>query len=330
MASAVTVGQATSPRFSAESSPSVVDCYDVLDLCLAGGVDDFTDGIYEGDRLDRQSYLEAQLRQAEYLLDQLDCYPGERILDIGCGYGRILQEAGRRDINAVGITLSPGQAAACQEKGLSALVLNYRDLPRKGGRRIGRVNGIVANGSIEHFVQLEDAVAGRSDLIYGELFDICRKQLAPGDRLVTTTIHFREKNAIDPRAIRRGQDWFQRGSFGYHFANLVEAFGGWYPEPGQLEHCAEGRFVLVCEQDGTHDYFLTSEYWLRRLKWSLAINPSVWWALARKWLTAPRALSAMMRCLLVDQSWNWQFRSDGKSGNSQPPMQLLRQTWQAI
>jgi hypothetical protein len=148
--------------------------------------------------------------------------------------------------------------------------------------------------------------------------------LTPGERFVTTAIHFREEGQADPKAIRRGHAIFQRGSFEYHYANLVEAFGGWYPEPTQLERCAEGRFALVAEEDGTQDYHLTSEYWLRRLKWSLATNPRVWWTLAKKWRTSPRAMSDMMRTLLADQSWNWQFRGE------QLPMQLLRQTWQAV
>jgi cyclopropane fatty-acyl-phospholipid synthase-like methyltransferase len=309
---------------------AVVDCYDVLDLCLAGGISDFTDGKYNtdgkyfDDRNNRQAYLAAQFRQAEYLLDQAGCYPGEQILDIGCGYGRILKQAKLRELGAIGITLSPAQAVRCQREGLTAFVLNYRDIHRVGVSWARRINGIVANGSLEHFVQLDDAMAGRNDSIYTELFEICRSLLLPGERFVTTAIHFREEGRVDPKSIRSGHEYFERGSFEYHYANLVEAFGGWYPEPGQLERCAEGRFVRVHEEDGTHDYSLTSEYWLRQLKWSLATRPQGWWALAKKWRASPRAMGDMMRCLLVDQSWNWQFRGDN------PPFQLLRQTWQAV
>jgi cyclopropane fatty-acyl-phospholipid synthase-like methyltransferase len=309
---------------SPATAQAVVDCYDVLDICLSGGVHDFTDGKYIDGRNNRRAYLAAQQRQAEYLLDQVGCYPGEQLLEIGCGYGRILQQAQQRGVGAVGLTLSPLQAAACRQQGLAALVLNYRDIPRSGQRSIGRVQGIVANGSLEHFVQLDDAVAQRNDLVYSELFRICRSLLSPGQRFVTTAIHFSEADRVDPQAIRRGHAIFEPGCFEYHYANLVEAFGGWYPEPAQLERCAEGTFALVTEEDGTHDYYLTSEYWLRQLKWSLATSPGVWWALAKKWRAAPRAMSDMMRCLLTDQSWNWQFR--GPSA----PMRLLRQTWQAV
>jgi cyclopropane fatty-acyl-phospholipid synthase-like methyltransferase len=303
---------------------TVVDCYDVLDLCRAGGVQDFTDGKYDNQRNNRRGYLAAQRRQAEYLLDQAGCYRGEQLLDIGCGYGRILQQAQERGVNAVGITLSPAQAAECQRRGLNAIVLNYRDIPRVHDRVLGRVHGIIANGSLEHFVQLSDALARREDFIYSEMFRIGRSLLARGERFVTTAIHFREEEQANPRDIVRGHQMWQRGSFTYHYANLVEAFGGWYPGPGQLERCAQGRFALVAEEDGTHDYYLTSEYWLRRLKWSLAMNPKVWWSLVKKRQESPRALGDMLRCMLVDQSWNWQFRGDD------PPMRLFRQTWQAV
>jgi cyclopropane fatty-acyl-phospholipid synthase-like methyltransferase len=312
------------PRPVPKTAEAVVDCYDVLDLCLAGGVQDFTDGKYVDDRNNRRGYLAAQRRQADYLLDQVGCYPGELLLDIGCGYGRILEQAHTRGLDAIGITVSPAQAIECRRRGLSAMVLNYRDIPQMGQGSFGRVNGIVANGSLEHFAQLEDAVANRTDQVYSELFRICRSLLSPGERFVTTAIHFRGEGQADPNAICRGHAAFARDSFEYHFSNLVEAFGGWYPEPAQLERCAEGRFAMVAEEDGTHDYFLTSEYWLRQLKWSLATNPRVWWSLGKKWHAEPRATNDMMRCLLTDQSWNWQFR--GK----QPPMKLLRQTWQAV
>jgi cyclopropane fatty-acyl-phospholipid synthase-like methyltransferase len=331
MALALTTDKLVMPKSipASTSAEPVVNCYDVLDLCLAGGVQDFTDGKYVGQRNDRRGYLAAQHRQAEYLLDQVGCYPGEQLLEIGCGYGRILQQAQERGVNAVGITLSPAQVSECQRRGLNAMVLNYRDIPRVHDRKLGRINGIVANGSLEHFVQLGDALAGRQDFVYSEMFRIGRSLLARGERFVTTAIHFREEGQFKPQDIARGHQMWQRGSATYHFANLVEAFGGWYPEPGQLERCASGRFVLVAEEDGTQDYYLTSEYWLRQLKWSLTTRPQVWWSLAKKWRESPAALGDMMRCLLVDQSWNWQFR--GEQGSSEEaPMRLWRQTWQAV
>jgi cyclopropane-fatty-acyl-phospholipid synthase len=302
---------------------TVQTCYDVLDLCLAGGVHDFTDGKYVDDRNDRSAYLAAQHRQAEFLLGQILCGPGSRILDIGCGYGRILEHAARRGAQATGITISRPQVAYCQSRGLTVDELNYLDIFRDAGRNwSGLFDGLVANGSLEHFAQVEDAVAGRVDEVYDEMFAICRRLLGDGGRFATTAIHFRKPGQFTPQKIIGGPRGLRTGSDEYHYASLTQCFGGWNPEPGQLERCAAPYFELVAEEDGTHDYHLTSEYWLRRLEWSLAFQPRVWWKLARMGWRHPRPLAAMLRCLAWDQSWAWQFRPPA-------PMQLWRHTWQA-
>ena len=96
-------------------------------------------------------------------------------------------------------------------------------------------DAIIANGSLEHFVQAADAAAGRADAIYEEMFAICRRLLVSGGRLVTTAIHFRDVTQFDPTEILRGSAAHPRGSPAFQYATLVETFGGWYPEPGQLE-----------------------------------------------------------------------------------------------
>ena len=49
------------------ASKTVRTCYDLLDVALAGGIEDFTDGKYLGDP--SLSYEEAQNNQVEWLLD---------------------------------------------------------------------------------------------------------------------------------------------------------------------------------------------------------------------------------------------------------------------
>jgi cyclopropane fatty-acyl-phospholipid synthase-like methyltransferase len=307
------------------------------------GVTDLTDGKYVDERNDRTAYVAAQERQAEYLLDQALCERGSRLLDIGCGYGRILEHAKRRGACAIGITISQPQVARCRARGLEVHELDYRNifgLPRVGwapptnsfasSKLVGSArptwehafDAIIANGSLEHFVQASDAASGRADAIYEEMFAICRRLLVSGGRLVTTAIHLRDARQFDPAAILRGSAAHPRGSPEYQYATLVETFGGWYPQPGQLERCAASSFELVEEDDGTDDYRLTSEYWLRRLKWSLATSPRVWLAVLAKTRQHPGGVWRMLRSHLWDQAWYWQFRPPA-------PMRLLRQTWLA-
>jgi cyclopropane-fatty-acyl-phospholipid synthase len=302
---------------------AVRTCYGLLDVAPLCGIRDFTDGKYVDDRNDRAAYLAAQHHQAEYLLDQAQCRAGTRLLDVGCGYGRILEQAAERGAEAIGITISPPQVADGRARGLDVRELNYRNIFRRGDDSwAGVFDAIIANGSLEHFVQPEDAAEGRADAIYEELFAICRRLLVDGGRFVTTAIHFRTPRQFDPREILRGPAALSRGSDEYQFALLARTFGGWYPEPGQLERCAAPHFELVAEEDGTEDYRRTSEYWLQRLRWSAAFNPRVWWAIARKGFERPRDVWEMLHIHLWDQAWYWQFREPA-------PMRMWRQTWLA-
>jgi cyclopropane fatty-acyl-phospholipid synthase-like methyltransferase len=301
---------------------AVRTCYDLMTVAPACGITDLTDGKYTDEGDNESSYLAAQARQAEYLLDEAGCGPGSRLLDIGCGYGRIVDCATRRGAAAVGITISPPQVAHCRARGLSVYELNYRNIFRDMPEWEGSYDAIVANGSLEHFVQATDAAAERSDALYEEMFAICRRLLAAGGRVVTTAIHFRQAGQFEPADILRGPRAHPRGSPNYHFAMLVERFGGWYPEPGQLERCAADQFELVREEDGTRDYHRTSEYWLRQFKRRLVCDPRVWWSVARQLWQRPGPAWQMLQLQLWDQSWAWQFREPA-------PMQLLRQTWAA-
>ncbi len=324
------------------TAPTVRTCYDLLTVAPACGLTDLTDGKYVDDRNDQASYLAAQARQADYLLDQVRCGQGTQLLDIGCGYGRILEQAERRGAKAIGITISPPQVAANRARGLDVRELNYRNIfaqtvgwaspaELKCDTRADTAcptnwehsfDSVVANGSLEHFVQVADAAEGRADEIYAEMFAICQRLLKERGRLVTTAIHFRVVNQFDPVEIERGHRAHPRGSDQYQYAMLVDQFGGWYPEPGQLERCARPYFELIEEEDGTQDYHLTSEYWQQRFFRSLVYNPRLWWAIAKQMWLRPRAAWEMFQLQVFDQSWAWQFRPPA-------PMRLLRQTWEA-
>lgn len=303
------------------TSETVIRCYDLLDAAIAGGVKDFTDGKYFGDK--NLKYDVAQSNQAEYLLNQIDCKEGSRILDVGCGNGRILLAAKKRGAIAVGITISKEQVERCKNDGLTAYLMNYKNIPQEWN---GTFDGIIANGSIEHFVQVQDALNGEQDKIYKEMFEIFHRLLKQGGHLVTTVSHF--NNFVDPEEIIKGSSKHKYNSDNFHFSRfLLEDFGGWYPSKNQLIDNAQNFFKIENREDGTEDYHITYEYWLSEMKKKILISPKVWLALLKKIFERPIATISMLKDLLISQSAMWQFR---KNKNDITPVSLFRDSWRRI
>lgn len=303
------------------TTPRVVGCYSVFDAFFpACGFTDLTDGMYEGDPA--RSYEDAQARQAEVLLDRAEVRTGSRLLDLGCGYGRLLRAAIARGATAQGITVSPEQVRRGTRAGLDVYLHDYKRLPNNWD---GQFDAVIANGSLEHFAQATDALTGWDDVVYRRMFATVRKLLAPSrpGRFVTTAIHFRGQRP-EPADLLAAPAKFPPGSPAFHWARLAQSFGGWYPVPGQLERCAADRFRLVHEEDGTEDYRRTSEAWLsgvhaRLRSWAL---PRIGLAALPAFFWRPVHTVRLLRCVLGSESWNWQFRGDP------PPTVLLRQVWE--
>ncbi len=301
-------------------SKTVVNCYELFDAALAGGVEDFTDGKYFNNP--GLPYQQAQKNQAEWLLDQIKCKKGSHILDVGCGNGRVLEAAEKRGAKAEGITISRQQVKRGSKKGLTTHLMDYRNLPESWNYRF---DGIIANGSIEHFVQVEEALSGKQDEIYKEMFKIFHRLLKPGGYLATTVIHF--NSPLDPKEIIENNNNRRSCSKEFHFTKvLLNDFGGWYPIGKQLQNNAQGSFLLESREDGTQDYYLTSEYWLSEMKKKIVTSPKVWVALLKIIFNKPKATLSMLNNLIISQSWMWQFRTL----NNETPTKLFRDVWRRI
>lgn len=304
----------------AKVNRTAVTCYSAFDRFFpVCGLFDLTEGIYHGNP--RLPYKQAQANQHNYLLDQVQCQAGVRLLDIGCGYGTLLEKARHRKAVGVGITISPEQVIHCRRNGLEVQLLDYRMLPNWWYRSF---DAVIANGSIEHFVQPADIAAGGADDVYHHLFAMVHRLIDPASlikRFATTTIHFLRKPS-DPCALLQNPFNFRWGSDDFHWAILEQGWGGYYPEPEQLCRCAKGCFNLIEEVDGTEDYYLTSEEWLRQVRRALLSSRvlTIFSHSLPVFIHAPRQFLTLLSILLC-QSWNWQFRPPN------PPTRLLRQTW---
>lgn len=117
---------------------------------------------------------DAQLAKLDLVCRKLRLSPGERLLDIGCGWGSlVIHAASRYGVDATGITLSERQAELGRmriaEAGLSdrcrVEILDYRELPRDVS-----FDKIASVGMVEH--------VGRTQL--GRYFSEVYRLLRPG------------------------------------------------------------------------------------------------------------------------------------------------------
>jgi cyclopropane-fatty-acyl-phospholipid synthase len=124
---------------------------------------------------------EAQAAKRELVATKLGLREGERILDVGCGWGSfVIHAAHEHGVRALGVTLSPAQAELARrrvaEAGLEDRVeiriCDYRDLRGAAGGE--RFDAIASIGMVEH------VGSSRIDKYAGVLAEL----LEPGGRLL--------------------------------------------------------------------------------------------------------------------------------------------------
>ncbi|MFP5419364.1 MAG: class I SAM-dependent methyltransferase [Gammaproteobacteria bacterium] len=132
----------------------------------------------------------AQLAKLDHICRKLNLQPGERLLDIGCGWGGlILHAAENYGVEAVGITLSDDQLdytrRAIERQGLADRVsvrrMDYRDL-----NEVEAYDKIASVGMFEH--------VGHANL--GRYFDTIAQLLKPGGLVLNHGITTAEPDAV--------------------------------------------------------------------------------------------------------------------------------------
>ncbi|RBP99021.1 class I SAM-dependent methyltransferase [Bifidobacterium xylocopae] len=98
------------------------------------------------------SLEDAQWHKLDMVLDKMNLKAGDRLLDIGCGWGSMEIAAAKRGIHVIGVTLADEQVEWGQDwirrEGLEDLaeirLMDYRDVPESG------FDGICSIGMMEH------------------------------------------------------------------------------------------------------------------------------------------------------------------------------------
>ncbi|HWW04052.1 cyclopropane fatty acyl phospholipid synthase [Collimonas sp.] len=175
---------------------------------------------------------QAQLHKLELICRKLELKAGERLLDIGCGWGGLARYAAENyQVEVVGITISKEQQKLAQERcaGLpvSIELTDYRQLN-------GQYDKIVSVGMFEH-------VGAKN---YAAYFDVAGKLLAPEGLFLLHTIG----NYVTEK---KRDVWLDK----YIFPN------GHLPSATEITQALEGRFLIEDWHNFGRDYDLTLMAW---------------------------------------------------------------------
>ena len=204
--------------------------------------------------------LEAgQQRKNSALLDRLDLTPGDRLLEIGCGWGTLAIEAAKRGANVVGLTLSTEQkawadvrvAAAGLSDKIEIRLQDYREIDERFDA-IASVEMVEAVGT-RYWPAYLDCLArnlkpgGKAALQfisidhrlferYAASADFIQAYIFPGGMLI-------DEPRFEALAKERGLSWENRDGFGLDYAETLRIWRSRYDEA-----VAKGRLAGFDEE----------------------------------------------------------------------------------
>lgn len=245
-----------------------------------GELADFSNAKYDGNFA--LTLEQAQRRKHEYVAEQLRVEPGRRVLDLGCGWGGLLNYIRSIGAQGIGVTLSSAQLASCRRHGLDVHLQDARQVTRD---TFGPFDAVASLGAFEHFCSPEDYRAGRQDEIYTKLFEHVAGVLPDRGRFYLQTMVF-GRNMIPVDDIDRHAP---RDSDAWYLAMMSAAFPGSFLPFGRdhVVECATPHFRPVSSESGRLDYIETIRQWDMRTE---AWNPRLALLKLRllpRWLTSP-------------------------------------------
>jgi cyclopropane-fatty-acyl-phospholipid synthase len=250
----------------------------ILRLSL-GELADFSGAKYDGDF--SLTLEEAQRRKHEYVAEQIGIGPGRRLLDLGCGWGPLLNFARGVGATGVGVTLSSAQAAACRRYGLDVHIFDAHQLAPES---FGTFDAVASLGAFEHFCSPEEQAAGRQDEIYRDLFARIASVLPDKGRLYLQTMVF-GRNMVPLEEVSIDAP---RHSDGWYVALMQAMFPGSFLPYGkeQVIAAAEPPFESVSAVSGRLDYIETIAQWRSRFAQPSLRKTLVKAQLVPRWLTS--------------------------------------------
>jgi len=195
------------------------------------------------------SLADAQRNKIRTLLDRLDLRPGDRLLEIGCGWGSLAIEAAKRGASVVGLTLSKEQKSWAEKKIAEAGLSDRIEIRLQDYRETAEMFDAVAS------VEMVEAVGQRW---WGAYLDSIARNLKPGGKAALQFIAMQHE-LFDRYA--RNPDFIQT----YIFP------GGMLLDEPQFAALAGKRGLSWQDRDGfAGDYAETLKRW--RSRYDLAVK----------------------------------------------------------
>jgi len=204
----------------------------------------------QADTLDR-----AQRNKHDLICRKLRLRSGERLLDVGCGWGGLARFAAREyGVSVVGVTLSRRQAEYAQarnareglERRCRVELLDYRELAA-----LGPFDKAASVGMVEHV----------GDANLGEYFDAVFRALVPGGLFLNHGIITQQAKATGVRAF--AERFFPRRS---RFTESYVFPDGEMPHlPVMAEAAQRAGFELRDVENLREHYTQTLRHWAQRL-----------------------------------------------------------------
>jgi cyclopropane-fatty-acyl-phospholipid synthase len=201
----------------------------------------------EGD--DPTDLVSAQRRKLQYHLDAAGISRARHILDIGCGWGSLLERALAHDWieTAVGLTLSGAQVQYIAARNIPRLQVHNESWINH--QPLSKYDSIVSIGALEHFASPGNSTKEKIDL-YREFFQRCRSWLTPQGAMSLQTIAY--------------------GTMQPHEANefiSTQIFpDAELPQPYEIVQAAAGLFELTLLRNDRLQYGRTCDLWCQNLR----------------------------------------------------------------
>ena len=197
----------------------------------------------------KDSLEDAQRRKIATMLDRLDLREGQRLLEMGCGWGSLAIEAAKRGANVVGLTLSKEQKAWAEQKAAKAGLAHRIEIRLQDYRETAEAFDAVVS------VEMVEAVGQRWWPAY---LDCIARNLKPGGRAALQFIAMRH-------------DIFERYARNPDFIQTYIFPGGLLLDEPSFEGLAAERGLSWGDRDGFRlDYAETLKRWRERYDQAIA------------------------------------------------------------